>query len=95
MTYIGSSGTTLYIRTGIDLTDVSITSFSIKVLKPNNTEVTWNAIIDPSNDTQMKYVILDTDIDIAGTYRIQSYVETATEKFLGDTTSFIVKDKFN
>ncbi len=91
--YLGDEGTILYLKTGVDLS--TAIDFSIKVLKPDNTEVEWTPIIDTIDGSRLKYEILDTDIDKAGTYKLQSYVETADGKWLGNTTFFVVKNKFN
>lgn len=90
--YVGDEGTVLVVSTGNVLTTATL--LQLLVQKPDLTEETWSATIDPLNNTRMTYTVQTGDFDQAGRYKVQAYVEFATGKWRGNTASFLVCDEF-
>jgi len=90
--YVGDVGTIILLDTKVDLASAGVTFTSIRVKKPDSTEVEWLATV--YNNTVLKYIIQDDDLDIAGRYELQAYAESASWSGLGDTVRFDVTSKF-
>lgn len=86
--YVGDVGTTLVVSTGNNLTTATL--IKLKVQKPDGTEHTWDAIINPALNTQILYTVVAGDLDQLGTYKVQAYVEFPSGKWRGNTASFKV-----
>lgn len=84
--YIGDSGANLLISLSEDVSSATVHNLSVK--KPNGTIVTWNATIHDS--TYLLYTIVEDDLDFAGTYSIQPYLEIDGWAGYGETVSFVV-----
>ena len=88
--YQGDVGTEIYVDT---CSDISTATFvSLKVKKPDGTDVEWVGVV--SDTTKIKYVVQVGDFDQVGEYRVQSYVEMPSWSGLGDTTTFMVSQPF-
>lgn len=73
--------------------DVSAaTGIKIKVKKPNNTEVEWDANV--YNTNYIRYITQTNDLDLAGNYDLQSYMTLGSWTGFGDTARLPVKDYF-
>jgi hypothetical protein len=91
--FIGDYGVVVRVSTGVDLTGA--TSLKIKVIKPNGVEATWTAAaVSPVTSGDVTYTTALSDFNVAGTYKIQAEVTFTSSKFLGETTSFRVYDKW-
>jgi hypothetical protein len=88
--YINAIGVEIIIETCLDISEA--TKVAIKVEKPDGTEEEWAGEI--LGTTQIKYITVDGDLDQAGKYYIQAYVETVTSTGYGTTTSFNVTGLF-
>jgi hypothetical protein len=97
--YEGDVGVQFVLDTGQDLDDS--TKRELHVMKPSGAEVVWAASIydDPitGNPTQcLTYISVNGDLDLAGVYKIQAYVEWGPgSKHLGDTVLLDVRVKYN
>jgi hypothetical protein len=79
----GDIGTEILLDTGVDITDATLAE--IKYQKPDGTTGSWTGVVDST--TKVKYVTLANDLDQAGQWLFQSYVETPTWKGHGETVS--------
>lgn len=84
--YIGDIGTSILVEVGIDLT--AATGHSISVLKPNKKRVTWASTMEGT--TALKYIVQAGDLDIAGIYSLQAFVEIGGGRWHGQTATFEV-----
>lgn len=73
---------TLSLDTGISL--ASATNPKILYVKPDGTKSSWVATI---NGTKVEKDLSNTDIDQAGVWQVQSYVEISGEKGFGEIES--------
>ena len=89
--YRGEIGLTIIVDIGQDITTAG--SYSLKVRKPGGTEVSWAASI--YNTNYLKYVTETDDLDEAGTYYLQSYIEIDQWKGRGETADFDIDDIFS
>jgi hypothetical protein len=88
--YVGDIGTEIIVDTCSDISTATLVS--LKVKKPDDTEVEWvGAIYDT---TKIRYIVLAGDFDQSGKYRVQSYVEMPGWEGRGDTTYFKVSADF-
>lgn len=105
--YVGAVGVVVTIGIGQDLT--LSTKREIWVKKPDGTEVTWTADIatereDPDTgemipltpqDGYLEYITDEDDLDQAGDYALQAYVEWgAASNHPGKTVMMEVHEKF-
>lgn len=85
--YINAIGKTIIVDTGLDIHDATVLKLRIK--KPNDVVVEWVATLEGL--TKLKYTTTTTsDLDQAGRYLLQAYVETPSIHDHGYTTSFEV-----
>lgn len=88
--YIGDVGTVILLDCLNDITDA--TNVEIHVQKPDGTEVIWPGTI--VENTKIKYVIVVDDLDQAGEWWFQAYVESTAGKWRGEAVKQIVYEKF-
>jgi hypothetical protein len=88
--YVDDVGTVVLVDTGSDIQTATTTNLLVK--KPDGTEVTWTGTL--SGTDSITYTIVADDFDQAGTYSLQSYVETAAWQGSGETVTFIVYSAF-
>jgi predicted ATP-dependent Lon-type protease len=67
------------------------TTFSLIVVKPDETEETWIGAL--SGTHSIVYTTVDGDFDQAGIYQFNSKVTTATGEFTGDSVTLEVYDR--
>ncbi len=97
--YVDDTGTELLIDVGPDISTATI--FEINVKKPDNTIETWPVnpahwpgIDDDHPANVIKYIINTGNLNLAGSYKIQPYIEMPTWTGSGETSSFQVWPKF-
>jgi len=88
--YVGEIGTAIIVNCGEDISTASI--HNLRVKKPDGTEVIWNASV--YNTNYLKYLIVTGDLDQAGNYEIQAYIEMGGWKGWGETAFFMVSNKY-
>jgi hypothetical protein len=86
--YVGDTGTEIKIDIGEDLTNATI--LKIKYKKPNGVTGEWVASRDANNPLKMVYVTQSDDLDVAGPWILQPYVEFAGWKGHGTIVRFEV-----
>ncbi len=93
--YIGDVGTRIDVDCGTDIS--AATSISLKVKKPDNTLVTWNAsIITKNGKTRyLRYVTQSGDIDQSGSYKVQASVTMPEWSGLGETATLEVLSAYS
>lgn len=69
--YVGDTGTDIILDSGSDIS--SQTSLKIKYRKPDGTVGEWAALVTETN--KAKYTTLENDLDLAGIWQMQIYVE--------------------
>ena len=84
--YKGNIGIKIEIETNLD---EGIDYAKLLVTKPNKTTEEWECEIDGS---VIYYITKDNDLDVAGIYKLQPYIETATFKGRGDPSEMQVKE---
>ena len=88
--YIGDVGTLFRVNCIGDISTATLAQ--IKVQKPDGTKVEWTGSI--INSTIIQYAIADGDLDQAGYYYAQAYVEIGTSKWSGAMFNFEVHNLF-
>ncbi len=87
--YKGDIGILFVVDCKISVTGATVSK--LKVKKPDGTEVDWTGA--PFNNT-IQYTIQTGDLNQAGEYRLQSYVELSGLEIHGDTALFEVAEEF-
>lgn len=87
--YVGDEGTLILIDMGEDISAASVTEINVR---KRGGDVTWTASIYNSN--YLSYTIQTDDLDEAGTYYLQPYLEFTDWKGKGETVSFEVYEDF-
>ena len=90
--YLNEYGTELLVDTGTDLTGATVMKLCVK--KPDGGFVEWYCEQYSQNKKYLRYVLRIGDFDQVGEYKIQSMVESAGWSGVGETTSFIVYERF-
>jgi hypothetical protein len=89
--YAGHVGLEIILDTGQSLTGA--TSMKIQVLKPDGTEVEW--IAAQYDSTKIYYVTAAGELDDAGNYIMQSYVEWGpTPRAPGECVTLKVYERY-
>lgn len=88
--YVDDEGTVILIDMQEDISDATTTEIN---MRNSGGDTTWTATIYNSNFLQ--YTIQTDDLDVAGTYLLQPYLEFPTGwKGKGETVSFEVYEAF-
>ncbi len=88
MIFKGDIGTKIILNTGADLSTGTV--FKIYYRKPNGETNYWTAQKE-SDNTSISYTTIDSgDLDITGTWQLQSYVEISGWKGFGQVVSLLV-----
>ena len=85
--FVGDVGTEIVLECGVPITTATV--MRIYVRKPTGTAV-WSAVADTS--TSIKYVTGIGDLDVAGEYRLQAYVEMPGWKGRGSVARLTVSN---
>jgi len=81
--YQSDVGIALTVATGVTLTGATTTQ--LKVKKPSGQTATWSATIDGTNAQQLNYTTVAGDLNEAGRYFIQAFVQTGGQTLYGQT----------
>jgi hypothetical protein len=74
--YVGDFDTVIAIDVGVDVS--SATSLTIKYTKPDGTSGTWTGAAGGTDNVEIQYQTNSGDIDQAGEWLLQPYVEDIT-----------------
>lgn len=85
-TYVGNDGVVFLVDVGYDISDADV--FALKVQKPDGTLATWTGAL--SGTDYIRYVSDADDLDQAGQYQLQAYIESDDFAGLGDAVPFRV-----
>ena len=86
--YVGDVGTEVSLNCGVDISTATVRK--ILVQKPNTTAVVeWSAMADGANS--IRYLTTTGDLDVAGTYLLQPYVELPGLSGKGETVELFVR----
>lgn len=89
--YVGDVGTEVSLNCGVDISTATVRK--ILVQKPNTTAVVeWSAMADGANS--IRYLTTTSDLDVAGTYLLQPYVELPGWSGKGETVELFVRPAF-
>jgi hypothetical protein len=77
----------LTLETGINIASAAVREIRYK--KPNGTTGAWSA--DLVGTTQISYQMDNTDLDVAGNWRVQAYVLIGGLNAFGDVVNIEVK----
>ncbi len=89
--YVGDVGTEVSLNCGVDISTATVRK--ILVQKPNTTAVVeWSAMADGANS--IRYLTTTGDLDVAGTYHLQPYVELPGWSGKGETVELFVRPAF-
>lgn len=89
--YIGEIGTDIILETGQTITTADV--LQIKYQKPDGTTGAWTGTI--SGTTKVKYTLSNGDIDQAGVWTFQAYVEVSGGKWHGQTAEMAFSALFD
>jgi hypothetical protein len=88
--YVGDSYSSFSLDTGISLTGASVTKILYK--KPSGLKGSWNAT---ATGTVLSYQLQNGDIDEAGLWSIQAYVEIGGKKAYGKESTIYFEKSLN
>jgi len=88
--YVGETGIEVIVDCGGSI--VGAISYCIKAKKPNGTEKDWTATIYNSN--YLRHIIGEDELDVAGEWEFQAYIEVDALVRKGSTCSLMVYEKF-
>ena len=86
--FVGDVGTAISLDCEVDISAASVRR--IVVRKPNGRRVQWTAVADGT--TKIKYVTQAGDLDVAGDWDMQAYVELPTWKGRGAISTLKVRN---
>lgn len=84
--FVGDVGTEIVLDCGVDVSSATVRN--IVARKPGGAKVTWPAVADGTNS--IKHVVVDGDLDAAGTWKLQAYVEMPGWRGYGDVAALTV-----
>lgn len=87
--FVGDIGTEIVLDCGQTITGA--TKLEIVARRPDGTNVTWTASADTT--TAIKYATQANDLNQAGDWKLQAYIETASWKGRGAIVTLTVSDK--
>jgi hypothetical protein len=85
--YVGEVGTIIDVDMGVDISLAS--AYELRVRKPDGTEVIWAPAILSGGQT-LEYITETGDLDIAGDWIIQPWLEIGTWIGYGDPVNLVV-----
>jgi len=89
--YVGDIGTELIVDVCVDIS--TATSLKLFVMKPGDLVAEeWNGGLYQAH--YIRYVITAGDLDRAGEYRVQAWIQLPTGEWRGDVDKFTVCDVF-
>jgi len=88
--YIGEIGTEIIVDMQCDISMASGCLFYVK--KPNGSVVTWDAQIYGTHS--LRHIVQSGELDQAGRYLLQPYIEVSGWKGFGNTCNFEVSRRF-
>lgn len=89
--YQGDIGTVIRLECGTDIS--AATAHSIKVRKPDGSQVSWTTSI--SGTTALQFTAVSGTLDLAGFYTLQSSVTTPAGSWLGESVRLQVYPSFS
>lgn len=91
--YKNDVGTKFIVSTEADLTGA--TSHKLIIRKPDKSTIEWTTKIEGNaTEGEISYITKNGDLDQAGLYKGNAYVEFGSYKFTGETFQFIVFELF-
>ncbi len=84
--FIGDTGTQIILDCGINISSATI--LHILCRKPDGSKVTWSGVLEGTNT--IKYTVGTGDLDVAGTWELQAYVEMPGWKGRGEWSTLKV-----
>lgn len=85
--FVGDIGTEIVLDCGTNVSAATVRS--IVARKASGVKVTWTAQADGLNS--VKYVTTSGDLDVAGVWKLQAYIEMPGWKGYGEITPLTVK----
>ena len=76
------------LNTGIDIS--GYVTLEIMFKRPDGTEGSWTAVIDPANVKRMTYTTLAVDLNQSGRWTVQARVESVGAELHGRFANFTV-----
>ena len=86
--FAGDVGTEIIVDCGVSV--VNATVRKIVAVKPGGRRVRWDAVLEGTN--QIKYTTLAGDLDVAGDWSVQAYIELPSWKGYGTIATLKVAD---
>jgi len=90
--YVGDVGTIIIIDTGIDISSASV--IKINVMDPKRERWEWTAMVDPTNNKFIRYIVKEGDFKHSGFYFLQPYIELPSWKGSGETCRIRINKEF-
>lgn len=91
--YVGEEGTDIVVDVGSDISGA--TTAALKVRKPNGSVVTWTGAVSGVDNDHITYTITSADFNLAGNYRIQSFVINSGIEVLGEIFEITIHEPVN
>lgn len=90
--YVGDIGTRIRLDVGEDVS--TATSVTIEYKKPSKVEGSWSAAVEVENNTIVYHMTALNELDEAGEWKLQAYVDLGQWKGLSETVNMMVYKKF-
>ena len=87
--HVGDVGTEIVLDCWTNVSNSTLCEIIAK--KPDESRVHWTASV--ADETSIKYVVQAGDLNVAGNWRLQTYVEFQNGKWRGTPTKMKVRNK--
>ncbi len=84
--FVGDVGTEIVLNCGVDVSTATVRNIIAR--SPDGTKSTWSAVADGSK--AIKHVLVDGDLDLPGSWKLQAYVEMPGWKGYGEVAVLTV-----
>ncbi len=86
--FAGDTGTEIILDCGTDISTGTL--LRIEAKKPSGVKVNWAAVLDGT--TRIRYVVQSGDLDTAGRWSLQAYIEMPGWKGRGEIAPMVVSN---
>lgn len=90
--YVGSVGVRIDVRLQEDLSQAANMAYHVR--RPDGLDVVWMPIVLASDNQGLSYTTKPGDIGLAGTYKMQVYLQLGDWAGLTETVQFQVHERF-
>lgn len=90
--YVGDVGTEIVLGFGVDVSTATVLKIRAKKSDSAGTVIEWDGTLEGTDS--VKYIIQAGDLDVAGSWKLQAYVEIASWSGLSETATLKVYEPY-